>query len=57
MKESTRLEAALGRVREELVFKLIATYASHLAAEYVIPLTLEPLMMTFTVLSGVDSIG
>ena len=57
MKESTKLEAPLGGVREELVSRLTAARACRLAAEYVIPLTSEPPMMTFTILSGVGSAG
>ena len=57
IKESMRLEAAVGGVGEKLVSGLTTTHACCLAAEYVIPLTLEPPMMTFIVISGVGSAG
>ena len=57
MKESTRLEAALGVVGEALVSGFIVAGACCLAVEYVIPLTSEPPEMTFIVLSGVGSAG
>ena len=57
IKESTRLEAVLGGVEETLVFGLTATCACHLVVKYVIPLTLEPHVMMFTVLSGVGFVG
>ena len=50
MKKSIRMEAALGGVGEVMVSRLTASRACRLAAEYVIPLTFEPPMMTFTVL-------
>ena len=57
IKDSTRLEAILGGVREALVSGLIAMRACYLAVEYMIPLTLEPLVMTFRVLSRMGSAG
>ena len=57
MKESTRLEAALCRVGDVLVSGLTATRACCLAVDYVIPLTSEPPVMTFTILSRVGSAG
>ena len=57
IKESMRLEAALGGVEEALVSRLTTAHACRQAAEYVIPLTLKLLMMMFTVLSRVGSIG
>ena len=53
MKESTRLEAALGGMGEVLISGWTTTRACRLAAEYVIPLTSEPLVMMVTTLSGV----
>lgn len=55
MKEITSLVATLDRGSEVVVFRLATTYTCCLEAEYVIPLTLEPLVMTFTVLSRVGS--
>ena len=53
IKESIRLEAALGEVGETLVSSLTAAHVCRLAAKYVISLTLESSVMTFIVLSGV----
>ena len=57
MKDSTSLEAVLGGVEDAFLYGLTAAPVCCLAEVYVIPLTSEPRMMTFTVLSGVDSIG
>ena len=57
IKESIRLKATHGGVGEALVSRLTAAHACRLAVEYVIPLTSEPPVMTFTFLSGVGSTG
>ena len=57
IKESTRLEVALGGVGEMLVFGLTIAHACRLAVVYVIPLTSEPPVMTCTVLLGVGTAG
>ena len=57
IKESIRLEAIHGGVGKALVSGLTVAHACHLVADYVIPLTSKPLVMTFTVLSRVGSIG
>ena len=57
IKESMRLEAALGGVGEALASWLIAAYACPIATEYVTRLTLEPPMIMFIVLLGVGSAG
>ena len=57
MKVSTKLEASFGGVGERLVSGFTATRVCRLATKLVMPLTLEPSVITLTVLSGMGYVG